>query len=179
MTTTTPDLTSQPERFVCPACLTRAMQISVDKKSRPFFFCTGCEATIVLKHGMIGVGNITTTLRLLNDDRALTAVREEGTRSMARGLLAMVGEATAPTSTPARVPTLPATIQPPLARVVSEIRHPGMVNVNESSHVEKVETPLPQNGHVEALTQSEATSLLKPTPVPVPDYSTDPNDLAY
>ena len=61
MTTTTPDLTSQPERFVCPACLTRAMQISVDKKSRPFFFCTGCEATIVLKRslnpGFAGIEN--------------------------------------------------------------------------------------------------------------------------
>jgi DNA-directed RNA polymerase subunit RPC12/RpoP len=84
-----------PNIFVCPCCLHRLMRVSLDKKGRPYFHCTNCSSRMFLHGGALGVHAVANTLRMLDNEAVLEAIRrasyEDASKGPADGLHALLG----------------------------------------------------------------------------------------
>lgn len=63
---------------MCPACVTRALELRLDKKQRPYFSCCNCNTRMFVKLGTIGVGNFMASMSLLDQDELASHVRRQG-----------------------------------------------------------------------------------------------------
>ncbi len=70
-------------RYICPACLSRAMSARLDKKGRPMLSCEMCSQ-IVFARSPLKLFNMLSVSKLLDDREMLKFVRETAVQQAAR-----------------------------------------------------------------------------------------------